>query len=1127
MNRTVLVPIDVEALLVEEPFTPPRHDGAPFTAAGEVLDEGVHLSWALPDGLTRGERQSDGSLQFPTIPDRWLIVRFGPGTAADGRRELGAFLVDAWNRTSRPLPSSAVVSPVPDERSRLTVAGLLPNGILDASAADGWHLGGGYYAASKNRFGFHDRPDLSRGPVSYVVIGWYGSESEDPLLGSDTTPLLTLGLRLDAAARSDFRPAIVTPEPPVQPPRVNLAIPRSVLAKEAAILHTEEAEPWRAELDHASAAFARLQARDERYVAELPQRVQAEADLEASAQALERAFEQGSRRAGQVEKALGGLPSLSTPFVYASPPSEVGLVCHGAIFDVGRETFGERAYRRHRKATGAKDSSPASLHANLGDALDAALDGAVAESSRQFLRALLAGQGSQLLDGASPRAAADAVFDAAFLGEPSPGSTAYLAVVRDVGDPKAKATLPDPPAGTGLFVRDLRTRAGKPLPTGLDAKDLPTLRTQAGATATVAVESFIDPPPRWYRPAAPTLLVESAGRTYRFGFDERFSVDGYLGAREPAAIVAAQTISVLGGVTGTVTGIQLVDTGLLPAFLPAPVVALVEEAAVLDPLSQPFADAAVGVPSGTPEADVARSFGAATLPTSFAVKRWRQPFVPLFAEVAYRVTLKDGSVLTGSERALLGPASETLGAGLESTAKMLGSAPEVAGLLSAAAAVKKLDLLTAALPGVGALLLSQGQSIREGTLAVTDVRLVDVFGQTRSELPAAGKDTVSLPRAFTPPARLACRFVDAGVGLDVVAADAGPTVSPVVGFLRTDPIEQAIELFDHEGRSLGQLRHDRGPAGGSPARVLAEGPVGSDETLAQALGEARPCLRELVAAMRDFPMGPTDQDTSVSALTRIVDTTRFLVDGATSSSYRESLLGRAIVLLRVHLDLERGQEGPTGTVKVAPGAVKLRAGVALGCLSRMDDGLLGYWVGTRSGGKTTWSGFRTVEPPLTREEEWPQTWWGGDQREAVTLMRDIRSGYIEVMKSGNRLEVVEGEGVELVVALDGRLGFTVQCDELPTKHLRPLEAFGGATLKKLAPSFPVGPVLIDPSAFTLPAPALEAERTTWVRQSAPGTRELPIEGYAEQRTALPNKRMRVEDAGAIRFDPGLPTEPEG
>ena len=41
----------------------------------EQLDAGVHLHWALPDGLSQGVQQPDGTLAFAAVPNRWLVTR--------------------------------------------------------------------------------------------------------------------------------------------------------------------------------------------------------------------------------------------------------------------------------------------------------------------------------------------------------------------------------------------------------------------------------------------------------------------------------------------------------------------------------------------------------------------------------------------------------------------------------------------------------------------------------------------------------------------------------------------------------------------------------------------------------------------------------------------------------------------------------------------------------------------------------------------------------------------------------------------------------------------------------------------------------------------------------------------
>ena len=47
----------------------------PFETPNLHLPPGVHLHWALPDGLIRGMHNEEGS-RFETVPNRWLISRF-------------------------------------------------------------------------------------------------------------------------------------------------------------------------------------------------------------------------------------------------------------------------------------------------------------------------------------------------------------------------------------------------------------------------------------------------------------------------------------------------------------------------------------------------------------------------------------------------------------------------------------------------------------------------------------------------------------------------------------------------------------------------------------------------------------------------------------------------------------------------------------------------------------------------------------------------------------------------------------------------------------------------------------------------------------------------------------------
>lgn len=39
------------------------------------LDAGVHLHWTLPNSLVQGNQQADGSIYYPTLPNRWMVTR--------------------------------------------------------------------------------------------------------------------------------------------------------------------------------------------------------------------------------------------------------------------------------------------------------------------------------------------------------------------------------------------------------------------------------------------------------------------------------------------------------------------------------------------------------------------------------------------------------------------------------------------------------------------------------------------------------------------------------------------------------------------------------------------------------------------------------------------------------------------------------------------------------------------------------------------------------------------------------------------------------------------------------------------------------------------------------------------
>lgn len=193
MSEALLVPIRLSALVV--PRAGSLAESVQPAPTGGPTAPGVYLRWNLPAGLTRGEpvpagQPGAGGLRFPAVPDRWLVLRFSPGATAEPT--VAAWLVDSRLGSATRLPGAATVdAPVTDGRV-VTVAGVWADGVRPANQTrapdpDNLFEGLGYPSWQKGArpFGLYDdQADLPLGSayaVSYLVLGWYGDLSQDPL----------------------------------------------------------------------------------------------------------------------------------------------------------------------------------------------------------------------------------------------------------------------------------------------------------------------------------------------------------------------------------------------------------------------------------------------------------------------------------------------------------------------------------------------------------------------------------------------------------------------------------------------------------------------------------------------------------------------------------------------------------------------------------------------------------------------------------------------------------------------------------------------------------------------------------------------------------------------------------
>ncbi|NYG07824.1 hypothetical protein BJ986_002311 [Phycicoccus badiiscoriae] len=195
-EKRILVPVDVQAYVVPAggqevcvDVAGVDGDPAPFDA-GAVRPAGVHLHWALPDALLRGENDPvTKKVVLPRLPDRWVVVRT---LLPEGARTAYAsgWVLDAVTCGVTPLATYA--GAVPPGSPPLD--GGVPMAVLDG-AARGSLLWTSTYDGAINRFALHDPltdlPGLEvaphgfhRGKASYTVAGWWTDSGADPLAGS-------------------------------------------------------------------------------------------------------------------------------------------------------------------------------------------------------------------------------------------------------------------------------------------------------------------------------------------------------------------------------------------------------------------------------------------------------------------------------------------------------------------------------------------------------------------------------------------------------------------------------------------------------------------------------------------------------------------------------------------------------------------------------------------------------------------------------------------------------------------------------------------------------------------------------------------------------------------------------
>ncbi len=184
---------------------------------------GAHLQWTMPDALLHGVKQEDGSVSFPTLPNRFLIQRLKVDGAdvswkawtlqSDFVTNDGYKTPEGMRKTVIPAleycPQSGCYQPAGDDGKMYAFVGSVRPFGEQETEKEKWKLpmtalGLGdplttaYYPLSKTVFGFYDSLADGEGVYTYLVSGYYEDILQDPLHEHAAEKMKEFGWKLDA-----------------------------------------------------------------------------------------------------------------------------------------------------------------------------------------------------------------------------------------------------------------------------------------------------------------------------------------------------------------------------------------------------------------------------------------------------------------------------------------------------------------------------------------------------------------------------------------------------------------------------------------------------------------------------------------------------------------------------------------------------------------------------------------------------------------------------------------------------------------------------------------------------------------------------------------------------------------
>jgi hypothetical protein len=1143
----VLVPIQVDALVLPEArsgfadcrMTDPdpaggRQDLLPpaFADRSEPRPAGVHLHWALPDALTHTRPTTppapDGTAPvatLPAIPDRWLVVRLSLGTTPD-RRALAAWVIEASG-------AEPVVRPLVDWHE--SGAGPVP-GREPTAAGPGDLAWAAYYDNVVNRLGFHDPvDDGARGPLAYLVCGWYGAAGLDPLADPGITSLSAFYARLA---------------------ELGWSLPGDELEQDVLATPFAAASAAGAPAPDALAGLATL--------GEQPPLV---TDGSWWPQGL---------------LAHGAVVGLGWPQP-GWPDAEAGLL--------GADAGGPPDPADTRVAFGAtaSDALGALMVGFLAAAQGVSEDEVLPED--RMLEAFQIGLLSEI-DHPDGRARLDARLHADGFRAIAGGQQSVDATGPTTGDGTVERSQPrwfgpGEPAvvvqglrrstkhgGDGRFSADgtLVCRLSSFTVTGLSAQlGDGTQRAEVEADALLeAVFAHPDLPPDCADLVRETVLLDPGSARAAalasvppLADDDGTTVDDltrnfmveqtvWWALRDP--LINADALLGRSGIAGSLPS-PLAVTPPSAAWAPRHLDWEVE----VFPTPAGLADWRLGdldfVPGRAGAFDDAPGTGAVVrgraLLTGGVAQRAARA-----GQAAIELVSVAGTGLLGDTSSIFVPASTgddgdpSAGTGTQTVAQAF------------VAALRNMDVMAATLDGVHARLRGEptGQWVGSsappaptpdpgapgliaGSLRPVRLRLVDTFGQVvdllgsgpgRPAGPALTSRPVTVPDhpglvtlapRFAAPSRLLFRFVDARPGPHLPPLEeTDESARPVCGYLLPDHLDGALELFDAEGAALGQLL----PALDGTGRAVWERAPG----LPTATGEPPsamipdPTLGAIADGLvrwgdHDGGSAQEESEGALAALLRLLDSTLWSTDpfGHTGDEHAALLTGHPIVVLRAVLRLDVDDPLHPAGLRTTPVPVRL------GALAHWQDGLLAFFAGddlvhVHATGPASATLARPVGPgqgylgPAAQVGAFHQS-FAADLAPGRQPASPVTHPYVV---DDPTVALWPGEELPVTLLVVPHALTHATSGLLPRKDLGVRRQWVAEGLARIAPTFRFGPVLVDPHAIRMPVAADLAGTWTWNhRRDVSAWADDPVVNATDD--ALMTARVAVAEEGWLTLHP--------